>query len=586
MALFKNRASSAAMVADVRVPRTKFKDPPTHKTTCNAGDIIPLRIFEILPGQTKHLNPAELIRSLTPIVPVMDNAFADIDCFFVPMRLVWEDWQAFNGENPDAPWYNDTEYTIPSIPAGTQLTPFGQLNPNIPGFGTEYTLWDYFGLPTYDANLASGDVTLYTPVAISILPFRGLGLIWNEFYRDQNTQTPLLVQTGSYSPSESPVNSRLADDLPRKYPLRSCRYHDYFSDCSPAPQKGPDVLIPGLSGIPVTTTSTNYTAGPNSGLVASMRFADTTTGNPISGTYDLGLNSSVLARYSGSPGTNPIGVTPINLATNLGVAGFTSGATIAALRTAFQIQKILERDVYGTRYTEILRNHFGVISPDARLQRPEYLGGTRIPLNVSQVIQTSSTDSTSPQGNTAAYSKTVDSKDMFTKSFTEHGYLYVLLTIRTENTYQQGIPRMFTRRTRYDFYMPELALISNQPVYRYEIFGYLTASDGPPPSTPSNTVFGYKEAWDEYRRPLSYVTGGFRSSATDSLDVWHYADYYGTPPILNAAWMTESTDNVNRTLAVPGTVRSHNQFLVDCYLEGDDILPMPATSQPGLVDHF
>lgn len=575
MALFRNKASSAALLADVRIPRTKFHEPYGIKTTMNAGDLIPVFWEEMIPGQNRSLNPSKLIRSLTPIVPVMDNAFADLDFFFVPMRLVWEDWQAFQGENPDAPWYNDTVYQIPSIPAGTELT--DSLDPN--GLGRQYTLWDYFGLPTVNNSLGS---YVNTAAPVSILRFRAYGLIWNEFYRNQNISDPLLIQKGPYVPEipDSPdAFVQTSDGLMYTYPLQSARYHDMFSDALPAPQKGPDVMIPGLgSSLPVTTGPAHVN-DVSSGAIP-MTFTNTATGADVTTSGSMALNSTGGSGYTAGTTANA-SITPDNLLVD---SAALSGATISALRTAFQIQKILERDTYGTRYTEILRNHFGVVSPDARLQRPEYLGGCRVSLNVSQVVQTSSTDSTSPQGNTAAYSKTVDSNFAFDKGLLEHGYIIGLLTIRTERSYQQGIDRSWSRQTRYDFFMPELSLISNQPVYRSEIFGY--SDDSTPPTGSSAPIFGYREAWDEYRRHTNIVTGAFRSGVADSLDIWHYADYYTTPPSLSPAWMLENESNVNRTLAVQASRQIHNQFLVDLYFEGTSTLPMPATSQPGLVDHF
>ena len=550
-----NRNSSSHFSASdnrINIGRSKFNRNSWTKTTINFGDLVPFYVDEILPGDTFDMNTSVLARLSTPKFPTMDNAYLDIYYFFVPARLLWEHWKEFNGENNVNAWTNTNEYLLPSFDYSL-FSYEGEVNP------FNFSTADYMGIPLDVDNVVSlGSINF-----INALPFRAYHLIWNEFFRDQNLQDPILINTGDS------VDSLEFYDLMQ---LRKvCKFHDYFTSALPAPQKGPAVLIPGLEDVPVVTGYLSH-GGPYYGL--RWRQVDGTfVGMTTNDGNDLTLSSP-----ASSAGNNA--VFPTNLYT-----GEALGATIDSLRTAFQIQKLLWRDGNsGTRYTEILRSHFGVVSPDARLQRPEYLGGKRIPLTMTQVIQQSATPNSEEGavqtylGSTGAYSKTTDAFHGFTKSFTEHGYLIGVCCARTDHTYQQGINRLWSRRSRFDFYYPELANIGEQPILNREIYLQGTAAD--------DEVFGYQEAWAEYRYRPSCVTGAFRDTYHNSLGFATYADRYTEQPILSADWITEGLENVNKTLIVPGTETDKNQLLLDFYFQLACTRPMPVYSVPGLVDHF
>lgn len=552
---------------DIDIQRSRFHRPSTHKTTFNAADLIPFYVDEVLPGDTFNMTMSSLCRMTTPIFPVMDDCWLDTFFFYVPNRLLWDHWKEFMGENNVSAWTSDVVYEIPTLDKSVSVKGF-KFAPG--GVG------DHMGIIPNREYLQ-----------VSALPLRAYRLIWNEWFRDQNLQDPLLVNTGDVE-----IDATL-DNL-----LKVCKVHDYFTSALPAPQKAPDVLIPveWSSPIEVYTNSTsrsgakNLTGGDSNSLnsVIGLKsyYGTTMTGrlvvSPDSGFGGDGGGVDIDTTNISNPGTRPF--VPSNL-----VASYTalnSGVgTINQLRTAFQIQKLYERDARsGTRYVESIKSHFGVTAPDASLQRPQYLGGERININVNQVVQTSATDDTSPQGNVAAFSKTVSRGHIFDQSFYEHGYIIGLACVRTAHTYQQGVNKMWTRKTRLDFYTPELANIGEQPILNKEIYvSYLdpaqTAWD-----PVNDEVFGYQEAWADYRYKPSIVTGSFRGGADGgSLDAWTYADFFESRPYLSAEFIEETDQNIERTLAV--STDQADQFLLDMYFDLYVDRPIPVYSVPGLADH-
>lgn len=551
---------------NIDIQRSRMDRSSTHKTTMNTGNLVPIFIDEVLPGDTFEMTTSAVVRMTTPIFPVMDNAYMDFYYFFVPNRLVWDHWKEFNGENTKSAWEQITEYQIPQLRAPS-------------GGWHKGDVADYFGIPTEVSGSSGYDFT------VNALPFRAYALIWNEWFRDQNVMDPVLIDTGDstaqgVSGGTGTQNSVLGGKL-----LPVAKPFDYFTGALPQPQKGPAVLLPLGDQAPVLTSSINPLTGNFNDPQNPLVFKPVPSGAPfVNGplsfsTTPLGvLGNGYTVQVSN--GTNPAGSTtqniaPVNLYADLSTA---TASTVNELRMAFQIQRLLERDARGgTRYTEIIRSHFSVVSPDARLQRPEYLGGDRVPINVDQVVQTSSTDSTSPQGNVAAYSLTGNVAKNFTKSFTEHGYIIGLACIRTDHTYQQGLERLWSRKNRFDFYWPALAHIGEQAILNKEIYAQGTAQD--------DEAFGYQEAWAEYRYKPSRVSGEFRSNVpTGGLDAWHYADYYSQLPVLSQSWLSETDANVNRTLSVQSTLA--DQFFGDFAFNLICTRPMPVYSIPGLIDHY
>lgn len=557
----------------INMGRSTFNRDSWFKTTFNFGDLIPFYLDEVLPGDTFDMKTSLVCRMATPKVPVMDNAYLDTYYFFVPARLLWDKWEEFNGQADPNAWEDPLELEIPQ---GRVYLSDGAKNYN-------FTLVDYFGLPVMTPDRWQSAESGYN---VNLLPFRAYYLIYNEWFRDQNLQDAVLIDKATPSGSVTgldPRNGGIIPSFQRCDVLRVNRFHDYFSSALPAPQKGSAVQIPGLSDIPVVAGS------PHNRDSQALAFQ-----------YDQNLNNQVFDLvasgygYGGRAYLNEsetvsatsdalVKAIPSNLYTSQPFAGM---ASIDSLRLAFQIQKLLWRDGNGgSRYTELLRSHFGVVSPDSRLQRPEYLGGKRIPLTMNQVLQQSATvtegNDASPLGNTGAFSKTVDSFNGFQKSFTEHGYIIGVCCARTDHTYQNGINKLWSRRDRFDFYYPELAHIGEQPILKKELF--VNSAE----TILGEPVWGYQEAWAEYRYRPSYVTGSFRSNVPQgSLDAWHYADDYDSEPFLSAGWMQEPFENVNRSLAVSGTSDRHEQLIADFYFNLKTTRPMPVYSVPGLVDHF
>lgn len=511
---------SFSRVPQAEIPRSSFDRVHGWKGAFDAGYLVPVFLDEALPGDTFNLRMNAFARLATPEVPFMDNMFMDTFFFSVPMRLVWDNWQKFNGEqaNPG----DSTDYVIPEM-----TSPGG-------GYATG-SLQDCMGIPPGVAGLTH-----------SALFLRAYNLVWNEWFRDQNLQDSVNVPKGD------------GPDTPGDFVLlRRGKRHDYFTSCLPWPQKGPAVDLPLGTSAPVLRVDNAdpavwYIDGTNTTAVAG--------GGSIVNTHMVDGSSNYLSM-------DPAG----GLITDLSDA---TAATINQLRQAFQVQKLLERDARGgTRYIEIIKSHFGVTSPDARLQRPEFLGGGSSPISVTPVAQTSSTDATTPQGNLAAIGTASFRGHGFTKSFDEHCIVIGLVSVRADLNYQQGLDRMWSRSTRYDFYWPALSHIGEQAVLNKEIYATGTATD--------DDVFGYQERYAEYRYKPSLITGLFRSQVAGTLDVWHLAQDFASLPVLNDEFIVEDPP-VDRVIAVA----SEPHFLFDSFFQYRCARPMPVYSVPGLIDHF
>lgn len=535
----RNSEYNFAQNPQVGVSRSRFQRNSDNKTTFNTGDLIPVYLDEVLPGDTHQVDVACVMRMATPIFPVMDNAFCDFYFFFVPNRLLWEHWKEFMGENKETAWTPKTEYSVPQVTAPA-------------GGWEEGTLADYLGLPTKVEG-----------ISVSALPGRAYGLIYNEWFRNQNVTQPTLVEVTDATTTGKNDGSTTNDSaITLAKPLKAAKVFDYYTGALPEPQKGEPITLP-LGGAAMVhlyeDKSLSKIVRNGTGYIGK----DVLDNTPFT-MYEIGTDGVNVPNKVDAFTGNWLGADLSNV----------TAATINQLRQAFQIQKLLEKDARGgTRYREVLREHFGVISPDSRMQIPEYLGGYRLPINVSQVIQTSSSDDTSPLGNTAALSVTTMNKPMFTKSFTEHGFIMGLAVVRTDQTYQQGIERMWSRTGRYDYYWPVLANIGEQAILNKEIYAQGNAKD--------NEAFGYQEAWADYRYKPSKVTGLFRSNAQQSLDAWHYAQDYDALPTLSTAWMEQTDTEMKRTLAV----QNQPDFIADFYFMNKTTRCMPVYSIPGLIDH-
>lgn len=525
-----------AMVPRAEIPRSQFIRQSTHKTTFDAGYLVPIYVDEVLPGDTFNLRATLFARMSTPLYPVMDNLHLESFFFYVPNRLLWTNWQKFMGQQD-----NPTDSTYYEIPQ--QVCPAG-------GYAVN-SLQDYMGLPT------AGQIAPGNTFSHSALWLRAYNLIWNEWFRDENLQPSVTVDK-----TDGP------DSYSNYVLLKRGKRHDYFTSCLPWTQKGLAVSVPIGTTAPVVPDYSGGVGGVptfyGGGTLGALEVRGSTDGGTV---HKMNSPSTDQQMWWG----NPALVADLSSAT---------AATINQLRQSFQIQKLLERDARGgTRYTEIIRSHFGVVSPDARLQRPEYLGGGSTMVNITPIAQTSATGLTggsTPTGFLGAYSTALASGHGFSQSFTEHGVLIGLVSVRADLTYQQGLHKMWSRLTRYDFYFPAFAMLGEQAVLNKEIYCDGSAND--------DAVFGYQERWAEYRYKPSQISGLFKSTSTGTIDGWHLAQRFASLPALNTSFIQENPP-MDRVLAV-GAAAGGKQFILDCFFDNKVARPMPLYSVPGLIDHF
>ncbi|AXH77426.1 MAG: major capsid protein [Microviridae sp.] len=524
-----------SQVPRAEIPRSTFNRSHGHKTTFDSGLLIPIFVDEALPGDTFKVHAHMFARLATPIFPIMDNVHLDTFFFAVPNRLLWDNWQAFCGEGD--PWTTEpptTDYEVPFIKAP------------VTGFEVG-SIFDYMGLPVGVPNVEANSLHL-----------RAYNLIYNEWFRDQNLITKVPVQKGD------------SDNQSYYSLLRRGKRHDYFTSALPWPQKGPATEVPLGGTIPINPAPypvAKFTVYEGGSDIFSLGLDAVTAGT----------NPNMIGLAQGQP-TTPGGELHWYQSGLIGDLSNATTVTINKLREAFQIQKLLERDARGgTRYTEILKSHFGVTSPDARLQRPEFLGGGSFPVIVNPIAQTSNTVTESPQGNLAAFAQ-ANGASGFTKSFVEHSVIIGLICARADLSYQQGLHRMWSRRTRYDFYWPAFAHLGEQPVYNKEIY----CQDPLGMGTINDAAFGYQERWAEYRYFPSKITGKFRSGISGgSLDSWHLAQEFTSLPTLSPTFILENPP-IERIIAV----QTEPQFLFDSHFKIECTRPLPTYSVPGFIDHF
>lgn len=535
--LVKNEAQSMTERADI--PRSKFLGSWTHNTTFNNGDLIPFLVDEVLPGDSLSYKVTAYIRMQTPLFPLFDQMKIDSFIFFVPNRILWDNWQKFCGEqiNPT----DTTAYTVPQTISADGGFEVGSIA-------------DYFGLPTV------GQVTPGNTITVNALPFRAYAQIWNQWFRDQNLQTSLTTNTDDAT-------------TPNAYPSKRARIHDYFTSALPWPQKDQTPTIPMTGKLPVQGI------GFAGGQAYSSTSPSLNQPGGIQGTF---------SRFTAVPDYGTMYVRGTTFNPPFGGTEFPdvyvdlvngAGLALQTLRSAIMVQSLYERDARGgTRYTEIVRSHFGVVSPDMRLQRPEYIGGGSSPLQVTPVAQTAPTDDSTVGALGAAATSVGNHQASY--AATEHGYIIGLINVQAEESYQQGIPRTFLRKTRFDFYWPALALLGEQAITKQELYANgIDAQD--------NTIFGYQERWHEYRSRYSIVTGTFRSTAAGTLDAWHLSrQLQSSTAVLNGAFVSGGAP-LTRVLAA-GSIPAEfsSQFLANIFIQRTAVRPLPMFSTPATLGRF